>query len=963
MPNFPPPTFPPTPRFPSSWSFPGSPTYGSGTPPDTTAPTISAISTSVTTTSVAVSFTTNEGAAARLRWGATTSYGNFTDWNNNTTITAHNESISGLVSGQTIHIQIEVKDAAGNPALSSDIVAMTALPADVTPPVISAVAHGTPTASGVTITWTTNEQATSRVQYRPVVGDGTWTLNTLDTTLVTSHSMTLAGLTSGTDYEFEVISADAADNSATSSPPSTFTTAAASGGLTQMTLTDVTSGVLSSTYVTATYNSIGIIVRFSGDNDGNATCTLEFKKSIDVSWRAGLPLWRWANGADRGFAGSVLDGVHIDWSHDLLAGTSYDIRLTITDGAETATVTATVTTRTDSIPAASSLTVTHYVDATLGNDTTGNGAIGTPWKTLQKVVQSAPSGAVVLVKAGRYKRATTTRTTPLMLVAEHPAVSEGIGIFGGRSMVHMVPANVGLESIIEPDEVVAPGTGWDQVTLTGPGIGGAPVGAQYTVWHRTSVVGSATQVSYSDTLSVSPTRLPGGVRSGKTAAEWAEIINTNLSYRSGFFATGLDVYVKLPGDVDPNTKYMGISSSGSAALQWTGSNVRISGFAIYGFDSGLRTPNAATAPIIDHNHIHGCTYSIRPDGAPPSTYGVDYTIQYNLITDDGIWTADETGVPWNTVKSSSWVRTANNSTSTWGKFYAFTENYGVYSGNGTGAKRMVIRYNTFDGTFNGISPHQSGSADKYASLDCDIHDNIFLHMVDDALEPETQQINMRVWANYIEKCFTVISLGPVNYGPIYLWRNIGWDIGPSGMAPDLQGFKQLGTPIIKYGGTVNPKSICYLINNSFWSNQPSMSGAQPAAGTGAVPEAFYLRNNIIRGSAYAFDVQVSASNGNDWNEDYNDFSTTDTGRGLRYSGVIYGTNVASYRTASGRGAATNNTGRNFRQVPDAELTNVATGDLTLALASALIGAGVIVANLSDLASQRTGSAPNKGAYA
>src|SRR5262249_35036126 len=79
------------------------------------------------------------------------------------------------------------------------------------------------TTTGATITWTTNEASTTQVAYR-VQGGGSFTSTTVNSSLVTAHSVTLSGLTGGTIYEYHVVSTDAAGNTGTSTPDQTFTT-------------------------------------------------------------------------------------------------------------------------------------------------------------------------------------------------------------------------------------------------------------------------------------------------------------------------------------------------------------------------------------------------------------------------------------------------------------------------------------------------------------------------------------------------------------------------------------------------------------------------------------------------------------------------------------------------------------------------------------------------------------------
>jgi len=86
--------------------------------------------------------------------------------------------------------------------------------ADTSPPVISAVASRDVNQNGATITWTTNEPATSQIDYGLTAAFGSSTA--LNTDLVTGHTLVVAGLAAGATYHYRIRSTDAVGNSATS---------------------------------------------------------------------------------------------------------------------------------------------------------------------------------------------------------------------------------------------------------------------------------------------------------------------------------------------------------------------------------------------------------------------------------------------------------------------------------------------------------------------------------------------------------------------------------------------------------------------------------------------------------------------------------------------------------------------------------------------------------------------------
>jgi hypothetical protein len=109
------------------------------------------------------------------------------------------------------------KNSVGNYATSSITVTV-----DNNAPAISAISSGTSTFTSTTITWTTDKPADSQVAYGTSVSYTAST--TLDSSFVTSHSVTIIGLATSTTYHFQVLSREAGGNLATSSDQ-TFVTA------------------------------------------------------------------------------------------------------------------------------------------------------------------------------------------------------------------------------------------------------------------------------------------------------------------------------------------------------------------------------------------------------------------------------------------------------------------------------------------------------------------------------------------------------------------------------------------------------------------------------------------------------------------------------------------------------------------------------------------------------------------
>jgi len=99
---------------------------------------------------------------------------------------------------------------------------------DIDDPIISDVATSLVSSSEATITWTTDENASSKVTYGPSTSYGTTTTEINTSPRITSHEVPLSGLLACTTYHFVVVSTDGSSNTATSTD-NNFTTTGCEG--------------------------------------------------------------------------------------------------------------------------------------------------------------------------------------------------------------------------------------------------------------------------------------------------------------------------------------------------------------------------------------------------------------------------------------------------------------------------------------------------------------------------------------------------------------------------------------------------------------------------------------------------------------------------------------------------------------------------------------------------------------
>lgn len=623
-----------------------------------------------------------------------------------------------------------------------------------------------------------------------------------------------------------------------------------------------------------TFRSIGF--EAVGANDGEAQ--LRFRASGETTWRTGLPAWY----AVDAYYGSALL---------LEPGTAYDVRV-ITPNIVYGGQVATRTELDDTLP------VPVY---TLG--------AGGDYATLQETFQKAPPGAIVRVLAGSYAPTNTIRNTPITLIGDPGAV-------------------------VEPQTVIAAGA-WTQVTMTGPATG-----QQFTLWKAVSQLPATTSMIVEapepyvvawwqrDTTAY-------GAYTMTTPDGWAEVLHVNQTYNYGFAAFGSDIYLRLPGDADPNTHPIRVhyeSGYDKGKLAFNGANTRINGITFNGIQLLLRS--GADGSIIDDNSFRNTSlYFLATQNATPMDYAEDVVVEDNTFVMNGLYdrSLNYDAVAWLFIKQKIKIDGAETQWSRTGDTLEVT----AIEGRG-GAKTLVVRRNTIDGYFNGIGAYSSGF-DRWNKSGYDVYDNTWSYIADDVFELDIGGMNWRVWNNLVTHSSIQVSLGPAMYGPAYLFRNQFLDMTNNGVGRDNAGNTLVGVNGFKYSGSSVPGLLIYVINNTFQSDDIESNGGLKAAGGAGNQEWFYLRNNIFDMGRYVFSSPPTPR----WNEDYNAFSTTDLTRGLEYAGQNKNL-LADYQAASGQGAHSN---------PHGDFHDPITPE-------SLVDTGVIVPNIADA---YNGAAPDIGA--
>ena len=284
--------------------------------------------------------------------------------------------------------------------------------------------------------------------------------------------------------------------------------------------------------------------------------------------------------------------------------------------------------------------------------------------------------------------------------------------------------------------------------------------------------------------------------------------------------------------------------------------------------------------------------------------------------------------PTNTLIQRNYISTSATATTDEGPF-------GILLNRTDGG--TVIRNNTIIGGFyDGIGGAPNFGINGGPYHDSDICDNYIEGVIDDGIESEGGNINVRIWGNEIRNPQTIgIAIGSTIIGPVHIFRNTIQEFPDAAFK---MGHKSTGTT--------------YIYHNTIYTSHTNGCGPTDFAGFDGIGNVI-SRNNIYQVGRYVIETIGPDLGGNSY--DYDNMFTTDPTRFVKWHSDNY-TSPAIFQTG---------TGQELHAISaDSEFIDPINNDLTLKSTSPCIDQGVILPGFNDADSPWPyhGSAPDLGAY-
>jgi len=606
------------------------------------------------------------------------------------------------------------------------------------------------------------------------------------------------------------------------------------------------------------FNTMGVIVTLDAtdDPDGDAATNLEYRLAGEASYRPGFPLTRVAGAR---FVGSIF------W---LEPGSAYEVRVSFADP------------------------------------------------------DSDPLDGVIL------NGSASTRAEIAIPPASHTYYASPTGSGTGCSLATPCALEEGLSQVQPGEEVVLRGGTYYQGDLSMPrsGVAGAPIVIRSHTG-ETAILDGAAPAGFAWTSQ------GNGIHHTTLSVADTFLVQANgerlLPYRSmddlqtlswgipGFYVNGIDLYVHLAGDADPNSATMVVSRFSNAFFV-DQSYIYFLNLTFRHYGVGDCCPKALYFYNGSDNLVQGCTFAMNNLGI-----GIKYDSHRNVIQDNLFYDA-----------LFAWP---------WDSFYAGEVPYGsggirFYSpadGRGT-----VVRSNTFHDFFDGFGAcPESTSA---VTNETDVYNNLVYNSGDDGMETDGRCSNVRIWGNTFHDVLMGISLAPVYDGPVYAIRNLIYRTGA--------GNNDYSGSAFKFNSGYDPSGPMYLFHNTGDAalSDPLSSGLDiKSPGSWTLITA---RNNIWSGTEFAIS---NANPDQPLDLDYDNLYTTQPGELAWWSDLP----DRHLNTLAELQAATGQELHGMNDLPG--FADPASGDYTLEGNSPLIDVGLVIPGIND---GFAGQMPEVGAF-
>ncbi|MCK5602116.1 DUF1565 domain-containing protein, partial [Candidatus Pacearchaeota archaeon] len=536
-------------------------------------------------------------------------------------------------------------------------------------------------------------------------------------------------------------------------------------------------------YTYATLNSIGVSIKATSTYYANNRAEVYYRETGDSTWIAAhelsiSPYDRTYYAAEYWWYGSIVN---------LTTDTEYDIRVVIIpSGGGSSIVDTYSTVKTRHEPGRGTILQTLYVSKS-GSDS-NSGTESAPFLTIQHAVDQASAGTKIKVAAGAYRENITisrngTSANPIVLEGGDGVILDGHTVLSGTWT-------------LDADDLYYIGS----VTEYPSSI---DVGTAVQTENRTRVYEYCSSEYAPSNFDLDDLR--------NRAAEVADLSVSwapHYTVYGGWYYDDVNdrVYLRVPDDSNINNLSVWAGDDGTAIVI-NGNFIIVQGFDIRYYKKAITSSHQRFC-IIRDNDIYRCQSGIEflllnsingedltglPDWSTLGTAGYSdghyagclnegTIVEYNTVTDP-----DTYAWGYGRGKTKPTIETTSIQV----------------SGPGT-----IVRYNYTQGFFKGISASWDVSnANRDLARDVDMYNNIVCESISDSFEPEGNLINVRIWGNRCRDMWTGVSIAPVRYGPMYVWKNIFIDHG-------LTAFK-LSSSTTGY---------TYIYNNTVKTDVPGIPG-------------------------------------------------------------------------------------------------------------------------------------------